>query len=204
MEEALASHPGVEAAAVFPVSDGGRLAALVVPRLGAGEVDLEALTAELRRLLGTYQDDTALPRRWRYLPRLPADERGKRPIALLRAVAGLDPEDPWTPPPRLLRVSLASGRVSLRLAAEADHPAFAGHFPGHPILPGILLVHWAAQFAEGFLGVGAGCGEVANLKFTEPTFPGQAFELALESRPEGVAFEFSREGKPKASGMLRP
>ena len=34
----------------------------------------------------------------------------------------------------------------------ADHPAFAGHFPGHPIVPGVVLLDRAVQMAQRLRG----------------------------------------------------
>ena len=30
--------------------------------------------------------------------------------------------------------------TSRRIAVARDHPAFAGHFPGQPLLPGVVLL----------------------------------------------------------------
>jgi 3-hydroxymyristoyl/3-hydroxydecanoyl-(acyl carrier protein) dehydratase len=35
----------------------------------------------------------------------------------------------------------------VQLALPADHCAFAGHFPGRPILPGVVQLDWAVQLA---------------------------------------------------------
>ena len=61
-----------------------------------------------------------------------------------------------------------------------EHPAFAGHFPGRPIVPGVLLLD-AALHALG--ADGAVC-RIANAKFLQPVEPGAA--LRLQAVPAGA------------------
>ncbi|MDB5799999.1 MAG: hypothetical protein JWL63_938 [Rhodocyclales bacterium] len=76
-------------------------------------------------------------------------------------------------------------RVALRVAA--DHPAFAGHFPGRPIVPGALLVDLAV------LAVERACGRqvtaIAQAKFLSPATPGEALVLQFEMHEAAVRFE---------------
>ena len=77
--------------------------------------------------------------------------------------------------------------VAVKFVDPAD-PIFAGHFPGKPILPGVLLIEAVAQTAGVMLGSAApqGAGELALLaavnrfKFFKPVTPGQ--ELRIETR----------------------
>lgn len=86
-----------------------------------------------------------------------------------------------------------------RIEIPALSPFFAGHFPGHPILPGIA--HLALVARE--LG-GAPLVEVRNLKLRRPVLPGDVLDLTLEHGEEGlVKFELRRGEEAVSGGTLR-
>ena len=73
-----------------------------------------------------------------------------------------------------------------------NEPFFTGHFPGHPVMPGVLVVEALAQ-AGGLLtqlsrDPGAGDGQtfylvkVDNAKFSRMVVPGDRLELDVELR----------------------
>ena len=60
----------------------------------------------------------------------------------------------------------------LPLPIAADHPAYAGHFPGQPILPGVVLLDAAMHALAGVLGMPAASGQIKSAKFLSPVVPG--------------------------------
>lgn len=97
------------------------------------------------------------------------------------------------------------------VAVPRDHPAFAGHFPGQPLLPGVTLL---GEVLELLLRESpdllAGTPRVSAVKFLAPVRPGASLELRW-TPPAGdrVRFEVWRhaEGDPQdgvlaASGQL--
>lgn len=44
-----------------------------------------------------------------------------------------------------MRIDVENGRASAEAFVAADHPLFADHFPGSPLLPGSLMIELAAQ-----------------------------------------------------------
>jgi len=91
------------------------------------------------------------------------------------------------------------------LPIAADHPAFDGHFPGAPVLPGVVLLDEAVRAIE--LGEG---GEprgwrIASVKFLRPVAPGEALALERERLASGtVRFTISSAGQAVATGALSP
>ena len=88
----------------------------------------------------------------------------------------------------------------------ADHPAFAGHFPGRPIVPGVVLLDHAILLAEALHGcVPAGGWRVNQAKFLSPVGPGEtlSFELLADQRG-GWRFNVRAAEREVASGSLAP
>ena len=54
--------------------------------------------------------------------------------------------------PPLASESLTADGLRWTFAVPVDHPLFEGHFPGHPILPGVVALGWMLAAAERFLG----------------------------------------------------
>lgn len=81
-----------------------------------------------------------------------------------------------------------------------NEPFFAGHFPGHPVMPGVLIVEAMAQTAcammlskpglEGKLAYFLG---IDGAKFRQPVFPGNVLKLHLEAMRLGRAGKFRGE-----------
>lgn len=81
---------------------------------------------------------------------------------------------------------------SLPLQIAADHPAFAGHFPGQPLLPGVSLLAEVleAVLADPALAARVGTApRIANAKFLAPVRPGAQLRIVLDASGRGLRFE---------------
>jgi 3-hydroxyacyl-[acyl-carrier-protein] dehydratase len=78
--------------------------------------------------------------------------------------------------------------VNLRHALEiaAEHPAFAGHFPGRPILPGAVLLDEALRLIEISLALDMTQWQVSSAKFLSIVRPGDALTVEHTSPVDGV------------------
>ena len=96
---------------------------------------------------------------------------------------------------RTIQIDVEKRRASAEAFVAADHPLFADHFPGSPLLPGSLMIELAAQlsgplaeeFAKTHLGIErwALLGMVHDARFLHPVFLPAKLNLAADvSRPQ--------------------
>jgi len=89
------------------------------------------------------------------------------------------------------------------LLIPSDHPAFEGHFPGAPIVPGVVLLDSALHAMAAALGLALGSCTLTAVKFKSVVRPGQPVEVHfVRAGPALLRFELASEGRPVASGTL--
>jgi 3-hydroxymyristoyl/3-hydroxydecanoyl-(acyl carrier protein) dehydratase len=95
-------------------------------------------------------------------------------------------------------------------ALPPDHPAFAGHFPGRPIVPGVLLLDAAVHALEQARalevpGPAAQACHISAAKFLSPVGPGETLSLSFTAGAGGgTHFEIRSGTRKVATGTLVP
>lgn len=90
----------------------------------------------------------------------------------------------------------------VRCAIPADHPSLAGHFPGRPVVPAVVILDEVVASVRQWRGECWVTG-IPFVKFISPLTPGCELDIGL--RWEGsdrIAFECSSRGKAVAAGRL--
>ncbi|WP_296660965.1 AMP-binding protein [Paraburkholderia sp.] len=205
IEARIVAHPFIEQASAT-VIDGVsrmRIGVVAVPS-EAGREALEAdgrvaVAAKLRRDLAAWFDPVALPRHWRFRRAMPFDERGKLPREAIDRAFAPTPEGF-----ELLAEWGDENHVHAELRVPPTLVHFAGHFPGLPILPGIVQVDWAVRIARCHIpGIGT-VRSIDHLKFKAPVPPGASLTLNLthDASRARVRFAFQRDGRDCTSGTI--
>ena len=81
-----------------------------------------------------------------------------------------------------------------------DHPCLPGHFPGHPLVQGVLVLEQVAQALRDWRS--QPLARVREMKFLVPLYPEEVAELELMDRSGQVRFELRRDGKVLARGVI--
>lgn len=107
--------------------------------------------------------------------------------------------------PELLDERQDDGAWVLRLRVPPELAHFPGHFPGAPVVPGVLQVQWALALAAPRLGIPPHCREMEALKFQRLLRPGDVveLELRLDSGRGKLHFAYRLDEAHCSSGRLR-
>jgi 3-hydroxyacyl-[acyl-carrier-protein] dehydratase len=114
---------------------------------------------------------------------------------------------------RVVAIDPPGGSIAVECVLPDHSPVFEGHFPGHPILPGVLMIEAMAQTAGWLV--------MARLKFERMAFlasakeakmrrflsPGQKLRVEAELLHEGSGFAVAKarilaEGRAVADAEL--
>jgi 3-hydroxyacyl-[acyl-carrier-protein] dehydratase len=95
--------------------------------------------------------------------------------------------------------------ITAPLPIAANHPAYSGHFPGQPVLPGVVLLDATLHALES-AGIGVSARwHLNSVKFQSAVRPGEALTLQHEMLPNGtVRFAIRTADRSVASGVLAP
>ena len=92
--------------------------------------------------------------------------------------------------PAIDSIERSAGALRLNFVVPAGLRYFEGHFPGVPLLPGVVQIGWAMELARQHLAVPAGFRALSNVKFTRVIQPGTAVSLSLRMADEGRELHF--------------
>ncbi len=183
------------------------VAFVVAPTLSAAQV-----VSALRQRL----EPAFVPRRVLMLDRLPREATGKLTAGSLRALAASHLREDAAAA-ATARAPAAAARpaaatepdpITTAFTIAVDHPAFAGHFPTQPVLPGVALLTLVLQALDTQPALRATVGATPGLeqvKFLAPVGPGAQLQVQLEPQRRGLGFEvLDSGGRCVARGKLVP
>ncbi|GJH10724.1 AMP-binding protein [Caballeronia novacaledonica] len=172
---------------VFYMPDESPADSETVRRLMALVVAPELTAADLQRALRERIDAAFMPRPLLFVDSLPRNATGKLPREVLTQLIEQE----------------RSRRAALSFTVPPEHPALAGHFPGRPIVPGVVLLDHALDAIGSALGKNVGACRIESAKFLSPAVPGEALDITYETSASGaIRFTIRAGVRAVASGAV--
>lgn len=106
--------------------------------------------------------------------------------------------------------SLSDDRIVARKMVTQGEPFFQGHFPGHPVMPGVLIVEALAQAGALLAAPQVNFDptrqaiyflSIDKVKFRKPVVPGDALMLEVVPLRKGGSI-WKMRGEAKVDGAL--
>jgi len=95
--------------------------------------------------------------------------------------------------------------ASARVEIGTDHPAFVGHFPGRPLLPGVAILAAVLEAAAAEPRFAAAVGTMPRLawvKFLAPVGPGTSLAISLRLGDTAIDWQVDARDAAVASGRI--
>ena len=89
----------------------------------------------------------------------------------------------------------------MQFAIPHDHPSLPGHFPGRPVVPGVVLLDRVIEAIEATHGP-LGAMRLPQVKFVQPLLPGEVASITIDGDADRWRFRVTRDGAPIASGEV--
>lgn len=93
------------------------------------------------------------------------------------------------------------------LVVPHDHPSLAGHFPGRPIVPGVVLLDAVLDAIRSHADTTIALQSIVSAKFLQAVLPAQRVDVAIKLAAEDAGrwkarFVATHEGAPVMEGSF--
>lgn len=90
----------------------------------------------------------------------------------------------------------------MHFSIPADHPCLPGHFPGRPLVPGVVVLEQVLQAVAMASGQAVAALRLPQVKFMAPLLPDEQARVELEGQAPRWKFRVLREDQLLVRGEL--
>ena len=93
--------------------------------------------------------------------------------------------------------------IHTQFIIDPSHPSLAGHFPGNPIVPGVVILAEILELIGESLGPSFMLSKIPTVKFHSPLRPNEQLQLTFDILPDHlVTFSCQVGSRRIASGQF--
>jgi acyl-CoA synthetase (AMP-forming)/AMP-acid ligase II len=129
-----------------------------------------------------YFENTAIPKKWRYLETLHVNAQGKKNKEEIKSLFIND---------EMAVIEKTDNSVTVEFTIHGTSPYFDGHFPEFQILPAVAQIDLIMKCACKHFGTGTALSQIKRIKFTGLIRPGAQLILKLEKNDKSIVFKMS-------------
>jgi len=93
-------------------------------------------------------------------------------------------------------------RHASTFTVPASHPSLPGHFPGTPVVPGVVVLDLVLRAASEWQHRVVSVSGLKQVKFLAPLLPEERADVALETVGESLSFRVTRGAQVIAQGAF--
>ena len=93
-------------------------------------------------------------------------------------------------------------RYASTLCVSAGHPSLPGHFPGAPVVPGVVVLDHVLQAAQEWQARALSVSGLKQVKFHAPLLPDERADISLEMDGVTLRFQVMRGEQLIAQGVF--
>ena len=100
-------------------------------------------------------------------------------------------------------IEKGTNTLTIHFYTQPELEYFKGHFPGRPILPGVVQTHWAIHYGATYLGLPDTIKRLEVIKFKNLIQPDMELSLRLELKANGkLVFQYLCDSNVMSSGRI--
>ena len=135
--------------------------------------------------------------KFRFLPEIPRTETGKIDKIKLKRIFEISPTLPV-----ISSIKRDQNYVELKVKFSKTSNYFRGHFPGYPILPGVVQVFFAHFLAQFYFDMDLDFSKLKKIKFSKLIHPEIEIVIKLYNTETSLTFEYLKEQECLSSGSF--
>ena len=153
------------------------------------------LTTGLKKYISKFSE--IIPQKWKYIDRIPLNIMGKVDKKLIEHIFNVNFSLPV-----ILKREFSKNCVVYKILFYDKCNFFEGHFNKFKIVPGVVQLFIAKEFANIHFNLKLGVGQYKRIKFANIIEPNTIVNLKLENRDGKVTYEYFSEDKKYSSGIF--